>query len=283
MRKKASNAFEKNFFKLLNNAIFGKSMENLRGRVNVELIRGVGELRSATMRPLFKGFTIFNQDLVGVNYAHAAVTMVRPMQVGFAILELSKLYMTQFYYEVLKPFYGDRLRLAYTDTDSYILEIETQDIYEDMQGMKEHFDTSNYPPDHPIYSGNNKAVLGKFKDEMGGKIITSFVGLKPKMYALKVQGESDQVRAKGVKRAYVKKHFKHEIYLNCLKEKSRLRSKFNCIRSNKHQLRTITINKIGLCGFDNKRFILDDGITTVPHGHFCTQAPLEQLNSKTNQ
>jgi hypothetical protein len=141
-------------------------------------------------------------------------------------------------------------------------------MYADMQCLKEHFDTSNYPPSHPNHSLENKAVLGKFKDEVAGDIITSFVALKPKMYSLQIQGKKDEMRAKGIKKSFVQRNLRHELYLKCLNEKSRTKAAFNLIRSRKHQLHTIRVNKTALCAFDSKRYILEDGVQTLPHGHY---------------
>ena len=103
-----------------------------------------------------------------------------------AILDLSKLHMYSFFYDVLKPKYGEKVNLAYTDTDSFIRHTETEDIYTDFNNLQEHMDFSDYPPDHPNFNKANKKVLGKFKDEVNGKVISEFVGLKPKMYAFNI-------------------------------------------------------------------------------------------------
>ena len=103
-----------------------------------------------------------------------------------AILDLSKLHMYSFFYDVLKPKYGEKVNLAYTDTDSFIIHTETEDIYTDFNNLQEHMDFSDYPPDHPNFNKANKKVLGKFKDEVNGKVISEFVGLKPKMYAFNI-------------------------------------------------------------------------------------------------
>ena len=104
-----------------------------------------------------------------------------------AILDLSNLHVYRYYYDVLKPMYGEKVKLAYTDTDSFVIHIETQDLYEDLKQIEDYMDFSDYPTDHPNYNTTNTQVLGKFKDEMNGNIITEFIGLKPKMYAMKVE------------------------------------------------------------------------------------------------
>ena len=106
------------------------------------------------------------------------VTLCKPVYVGMSVLDLSKLLMFQFYYETLKPIYGGDVRLLYTDTDSLILEFQTEDLYADMGRNPDVYDTSNFPTNHPLYSEVNKKVVGKFKDELGGKLLKEFVGLR---------------------------------------------------------------------------------------------------------
>ena len=97
--------------------------------------------------------------------------------------------MYKFYYDVLKPIYGERIKLAYTDTDSFVIHIETEDLYKDLQQINSYMDFSDYPQNHCDYDNTNKKVLGKFKDEMNGNIITEFIALKPNMYAFHVEGQ----------------------------------------------------------------------------------------------
>ena len=106
------------------------------------------------------------------------VKLDKPVYVGMSVLDLSKTLMYQFFYNTLKARYEDRVRLLYTDTDSLILEFQPEDLYADMATMKEAYDTSNYPVDHPLYDATNKKVVGKFKGELGGKMLTEFVGLR---------------------------------------------------------------------------------------------------------
>jgi hypothetical protein len=131
------------------------------------------------------------------------------------------------------------------------------------------FDTSNYPDDgRQLKSDRNKRVLGKMKDEMGGEQVVSFVGLRPKMYSLRTVTDETKLTAKGVPRFFAKKHLKHELYLHTLKNQTITRAICNQIRSKSHKLSTIELNKVALSAFDNKRFILSDGISTVPYGHY---------------
>ena len=106
----------------------------------------------------------------------------KPIYLGAVILETSKLNMYQFWYDHLKNKYNNKVGLIYTDTDSFIIQVETDNIYKDMLENKNLYDFSEYPTNHPNYNIINKKVLGKFKNELKSKIITEFIGLKPKMY-----------------------------------------------------------------------------------------------------
>ena len=185
-RRESTSEFHKDLFKLMNNAVFGKTMENVREHVDFELVHDAKRYEKCVSSPTYKYQHYIHDQLVGIEKTKSVVKLNKPIYAEFAILELSKIHMYQFYYDVLKPKYGDKVRLAYTDTDSFVLYIETDDIYEDLKQLNEYMDFSDYPKDHPNYDATNKKVLGKFKDEMNGKIITEFIALKPKMYSYKV-------------------------------------------------------------------------------------------------
>ncbi|KAK3720534.1 hypothetical protein QZH41_001987 [Actinostola sp. cb2023] len=179
-RKQARNDFEKDFFKLMNNSVFGKTMENLRKRVSVRLVNTPKQLKKLTANPLFDYFRIFDENLVGVNMKKPTLYLNRPIYVGFCILDLSKVLMYDFHYHVIKQKYGNNATLLFTDTDSLCYNIQTEDIYEDMQQDHDLYDTSEYPRNHVLHSTVNKKVLGKMKDETHGLPIEEFV-----VYALK--------------------------------------------------------------------------------------------------
>ena len=217
LRKDATSEFEKDFYKLMNNAVFGKTMENVRRRLNVKLIRSEEEasrLRRSICKPTYKRSIVYDNDLVAVEFFKCKVVLNKPTYVGFSILELSKVLMYSFYYDTLKPRYGQNVRLCYTDTDSFILRYVTDDLYADMADMADQYDTSNYPEDHPLHSTTNKKVVGKFKDELGGRIMSEFVGLRSKMYAY--TGEESAKRAKGVKKSVVQDTLQFQTYKDCL-------------------------------------------------------------------
>ena len=183
-RKQAANDFEKYFFKLLNNAVFGKTIENLRNRVNIELVTTEKRLRKLTKVPSFDHFRIFTPEIAGENLKKATLHLNRPIYAGFAILKVSKVLMFDFYYNHIKAKYGSLAKLLFSDIDSLCLEVKTEDIYEDMASDGQLFDFSEYSTEHFLYNAENKKVIAKFKDETHGIPIEEFVGLRPKMYFL---------------------------------------------------------------------------------------------------
>jgi hypothetical protein len=270
-RKMVNNEFEKDVFKLMNNAVFGKTIENLRKRLIVQLVNNQSKARKLTSKPTFHAFRIFNEDLVAVHMLKQRLYLNRPIYVGFTILDVSKTLMYDFHYNYIKKKYGQCFKLLFTDTDSLCYNISTENIYEDMMRDKHLFDTSEYDPEHPLYSTENKKVLEKMKDETHGIAIQEFVGLKSKMYTLIYEEEGclkEKKTAKGIKKSVIKHHTKHEHYKQCLSDKTIHISTMNQIRSYDHQFYNITINKLGLSPFDDKRYILDDGTNSLHYGHW---------------
>ena len=253
-RKHAANDFEKDFYKLMNNSVFGKTMENLRKRVKVNLVNDKKRLTKLTAAPSFDYFRIFSEDLAAVNMKKTKLYLNRPIYVGFAILDLSKVLMYQFHYEYMKPKYDYKAKLLFTDTDSLCYEIKTDDVYQDMLQNIDLFDTSEYARDHPLYSPTNKKVLGKMKDETHGIPIQEFVGLRPKMYSILYMENDKQVEkktAKGIKKSVTKRKLRHANYKECLFEKKRTMTSMNQIRSQYHEIYSIKLNKIGLSPYDD--------------------------------
>ena len=270
-RKAAANAFEKDFFKLMNNSVFGKSFESIRRRILVELLTAEEKVRKRIASPTFESFRLFPNDLVAVHRRKTKLLLNKPIYVGFCVLELSKVIMYDFHYNFIKDFYGQRAKLLFTDTDSLTYEIQTDDLYDDMLQSLDFFDTSDYPSDHFLHSVKNKKVLGKFKDECNGNPVQEFVGLRSKMYSMWYEENGlikEKKTAKGVTKSVTKKKLKHHRYKECLLRRKILMSQMNQIRSKDHQLRTIYMNKIGLSPFDDKRYILANGCDTLAHGHY---------------
>ena len=272
LRTQAKNNFEKDFFKLMNNSVFGKTMENIRNRVNVKLVNTEERLKKLTAKPNLKSPPkIFSENLVSVHLKKTSLIMNKPVYLGMCILDLSKTIMYDFHYQYIKPKYGEKAKLLFTDTDSLMYEIETEDFYKDIsEDVKDRFDTSDYPENHPsgIPTGINKKVLGMFKDEAAGKIIKEFVGLRAKMYSFIMEDGKENKRCKGVKTQVVKNSITHEDYKTCLKTGKEQLRKQNILRSYEHEVYTEEVNKIALSAADDKRYILGDGIHTLAWGHY---------------
>ena len=167
-RKNARNDFEKDIFKLLNNAVFGKTMEDKRK--HFEIVSDERRFMKCVNNPSFKHSHIINENLVGVEKQKPKLKLDKPIFIGMSILDLSKKHMYKFYYDVMKPKYGDNIRMVYTDTDSFVFHTRTDDIYQDLQEINDEMDFSGYDKNHKCYDATNKKVLGKFKDECEGKI-----------------------------------------------------------------------------------------------------------------
>ena len=195
----AKSEFEKDFFKLMNNAVFGKTMENLHKHVDVKLVNKKKNMLKLSAKPNFKTFKIFNENLVAVEMQRVNILLNRPIYVGFTILDLSKYLMYDFYYNELKVMYGENVKLLFTDTDSLCILVKTKDMYEDMKQKSHLYDFSGYPVSHRCYDITNKKKIGVFKDECNSIPPSSYVGLRAKMYSLKYS-ENEKKAAKGVKK-----------------------------------------------------------------------------------
>ena len=182
------------------------------------------------------------------------------------ILELSKVLMYEFHYDYIKNKYGNNSRLLFTDTDSLMYEIKTEDVYEDFSNDKEMFDFSNYSTKSKYYDNSNKLVVGKIKDETTGVAIEEFVGLKPKMYSYLVNDNSEHKKAKGVNRNVVAT-ISHNEYKDVLLNKKCLRHSMNRIQSKDHRIGTYEINKISLSCFHDKIYIEKNGCDGLALGY----------------
>ena len=271
LRANAKNNFEKDFYKLMNNSVFGKTMENIRNRVNVKLVNTEEKARKLIAKPNYRSRKIFSENLISVHMKKTSLLMNKPVYLGACILDLSKTIMYEFHYNYIKPKYGDKAKLLFTDTDSLMYEIETEDFYKDIsKDVKDRFDTSNYPKNHPsgIATGINNKVLGMVKDEAGGKIIKEFVGLWAKLYSYKMHEGEESKKCKGVKRQVVATSITHEDYKTCLRTGKEQLRKQNILRSYDHEIYTEEVNKVALSAEDDKRYILSDGVHTLAWGHY---------------
>ena len=266
-RMNAKNAFEKDFFKLMNNSVFGKTMENIRKRVDVRLVTDKKKFLKLTSKPTYVSSKIFNENLVAVHKIKETLTLNRPAYVGMCILDLSKTLMRDFHYNYIKEKYGDKAKLLFTDTDSLTYEIEAKDVYKDFWNEKDKFDNSDYSEDSKYFDKTNKKVIGKFKDEAAGIPICEFIGLRSKMYSYMKDNQKGGKTAKGIKKNIIKKNITHENYKNTLFNAEQMIHKMKTIRSENHELGSYEINKVSLSCFDDKRYLNDDGVTSYAYGH----------------
>ena len=271
LRTAATNDFEKVFFKLMNNSVFGKTMENIRKHRNIKLVMTEEKYLRMVMKPNFKSGVLFGENLMGCEMGKIKVVMNKPVYLGQAILDLSKIVMYEFHYDYMVPKYGlEKLKLCYMDTDSLVYDIKTEDFYEDIANdVEARFDTSGYSKTEfrPLPIGLNKKVIGLMKDELGGKIITEFVALRPKLCSYKKLGGSEDKKCKGIKKCVVKKTLTFEDYKTCLfNDSTEYRSQL-MLRSAKHEVHTIKVNKVALNHDDDKRISKKDEISMFTRGH----------------
>ena len=272
-RKLSKNEFEKDLYKLMNNAVFGKTMENMRGRVKIDMYTDKKQYLTQVAKPQFLESKIYSEDLIAVKKTPKVVELNKPIYVGVATLDLSKLHMYGFHYDYIKPKYGEKATLLFTDTDSLCYKIETEDMYKDMSEDKHLFDMSDYSMDgYRSQDNTNKKVIGKFKDETSGVPIVEFCGLRSKMYSILLENDKEKMTGKGIKKSALKKYVKHQDYRRCLMSSfspdQRQLISFNNLRSVDHNIGLYRYTKVGLSCANDKQYLLDDGITSYSYGHY---------------
>ena len=276
-RAQSNHDFDKSFYKLKNNALFGKTMEDVRKRINYKLVTDEDKFVKLARSPFFHDRDIITNDIVGVHMWKSKVTLDKPVFVGQAVLDYSKLEMYHLFYKILSqcPLI-QQLHLVGGDTDSFFLTIATDmhitlpDVF---NNLAQHIDTSNYPPSHPLYSAVNKAKLGCFKDETAGQTLEEMILLRPKMYSMKFADSPSSIkRAKGISKHIVKK-MKHDAYREAFEDKKTTRVQMTILRSQHHTIQTTTFNKRALSAWEDKRCWLSEN-ASLPHGHVDSPVPL---------
>ena len=286
-RAVVKSTFEKNFFKLMNNSVFGKTMENVRNRVDVRIAttESKHDKLALEIRYLYK--KQISEDVAIVNMEKKEVILNKPICVGFCILDLSKVLMYDFHYNKIKAKYQNNAKLLFTDTDSLCYSIKTPNLYADMKENADLYDFSDYPEGHPLKDNRNKKVIGKMKDETEGVPIKEFVGLRSKMYSCLLAYEQANEHAKKKENVlsdeYAKKTAKgikksvemiHDDYKRCLFGESlsdqRQVVNMNLIRSINQQLYTVSVNKVGLSNLDDKSYYVS-ALESYRYGHYKTK------------
>ena len=268
LRKAAKNDFEKDLFKLMNNSVFGKTMENIRKHRDIKLVTTDKKRSKLVSEPNYHTINLISEDLSIIEMKKTKVKMNKPIYLGLSILEISKTLMYEFWYDYMKPKYNDNVKLCYMDTDSFIMNIKTNDFYKDISNdVENRFDTSNYEVNRPLPTGKNKKIIGLMKDELGGKIITEFVTLRRKSYSFLTDDRKEDKKAKGTKKCVIKRKIKFNDYKKCLfSDELILRSQQRFI-SKKHDVYTENGNKIALSNNDNKRIVSSNKISSYPYGY----------------
>ena len=271
LRTKGTTDFEKDFFKLMNNSVFGKTMENVRNRVDIRIVNDEKKWNKLSKKHNFKSATIFSENLVAVHMRRTFVKLRKPIYLGVCILDISKTLMYDRYYNGIKAAYGNRAELLFTDTDSLCYEATTEDFFKDSsKDVYEKFDTNNLGKNHPsgIPTGVNKKVIGMMKIETGAMQIEEFVGLRAKLYAYKIAEDGDEEKkCKGVKKAVIKKEITFDNYKECLFSGKKQWRGMNVFRSRLHEIYTERVVKVALSASDDKRIVSEDGIHTTAIEH----------------
>ena len=268
LRKLAKDDFENDLFKLMNNAVFGKTMENIRKHRDIKLVTTDKKRSKLVSEPNYHTINYISEDLSIIEMNKTKVKMNKPIYLGLSMLEISKILMYEFWYAYMKPKYNDNIKLCYMDTDSFAMNIKTEDFYKDNANhVEKRFDTSNYEVNRPLPTGKNKKVIGLMKDELGGKTITEFVTLRPKTYSYLINDCKEDKKAKGTKKWVIKRMIKFNDYKNCLLKDEVILKLQQRFISNKHNVYTENINKIALSNNDDKRIVSSDKITSYPYGY----------------
>ena len=274
LRSKARNDFELRLFKLFANSTFGKFIENVRKYVEVVLCHNEADLTKALSGADVSSMNIINSNLVTVMKKPDTILLNKPLAVGFAILELSKLFMYRSYYDVFVPHFGpENTSLCFSDTDSFLLKVKTNNLWNDLNELKDSFDFSKYPADHVLYDNSKANRLFYFKDELRGKAtITHFIGLRPKCYSMRILNLQENTVdtkkvCKGLKRVAIKRKLSFDDYKECLDSQRSVLRSFRNFNAKKHKIRTRFTRKVALSALDSKRFTLNCGYHTLALGN----------------
>ena len=251
--KHAKNDFEKDFYKLMNNALFGKTMENVRKLRDIKLVTTNKRRNQLVSEPNYHKTKWFSENLLAIEMKKTKLKINKPVYLGLSMSEISKTLMYEFWYDYMKPKYGDNIKLCYVDTDSFIMHIKTEDFYRDIASdVEKRFDTSNYECDRPLPTGKNKKVIGLMKDELGGKIMTECIALRPKTYLYLTDDCKEDRKAKGTKKCVIKRRLKFNDYKDCLLNNEIILKSQQRFKSEKHDVYTEEVNKIALSSNDDK-------------------------------
>ena len=236
LRKQAKNDFEKDFYKLMNNAVFGKTMENVKKHRDIKLVTTDKRRNQLVSEPNYHTKKWFSEKQLAIEMKNTKVKMNKPVYLDLSILETSKTLMYEFWYDYMKPKYGDNVKLYYIDTDSFIMHIKTEDFFKDIANdIEKRFDTSNYEINRPIPAGKNNKVIGLMKDELRGRTMTEFVVLRSKTYSYLTDDCKEDKKAKGTKKCVIKRRLKFIDYKYCLLNNEMIVKSQQKFKSERHE------------------------------------------------
>ena len=272
-RAAATNAFDKDYYKLKNNSLYGKTVENLKNRINIRLCNTVKKLATYASSPFFRKSVKIDDDFVSVFLNKEEICLDRPSYIGMAVLDLSKLRMYQLEYRDLEHYRQElscKINIIAGDTDSFFLQCEGVKINQLLLKMRTDglLDTSNYPIDHELFSREYENKLGLFKDEAKGRRYKEWIFLRPKCYSLKFDDDkekSEKLKAKGI--ILKDANLTHSSYKNVYLNNTVVRVDQRKIVSKNHQLFTERSKKKALQCLDNKRYWIGEN-TSLAYGHY---------------
>ena len=243
-------------------------MENIRKHRDIKLVTTDKERSKLVSEPNYHTINLISEDLSIIEMKTTKVKMNKPIYLGLSILEISKILMYEFWYDYMKPKYGNNIKLCYMDTDSFIMNIKTNDFYEDFANdVENRFDTSNYEVNRPLPMAKNKKVISLMKHKLGGKIIMEFVTFRPKTYSYLTDDGKEDKKAKGTKKCIIKKMIKFNDYKKCMFNDELILKSQQRFISKKHDVYTENINKITLSNNGDKRIVSSNKISSYPYGY----------------
>ena len=273
-RALSTNKFDKDFYKLKNNSLYGKTVENLKKRLNLRIVNNdETRLVTYTSSPYFRRSMKIDDNLIGVLLNKEEIVLDRPSYIGQTVLDLSKLRMYQLQYQDLEKYrqeFNCEIKIVAGDTDSFFLKCKNVDLDQLLKKMQDdgQLDTSNYPADHPLYSTTVENKLGLYKDEACGKRFKEWIFLRPKCYSLKYRNNKEVLKAKGVNvKGTTLKHKNYKVVYKYNLVQSIPQTRF--ITRN-HQLYTQKNTKVALKCLDDKR-IWTAKNRSVAYGHWSVK------------
>ena len=273
LRQQSKNDFDIALYKLLNNSLFGKTIQDNRKHLKVKIALNEYQCNKWIRKPIFEQFHILNENTTLMKLKKPSVKLDKPIYIGFSILDLTKYHMYLLHYNLFKKYYQQNIQLIYTDTDSYVYYIKTENVYDDLRDIFAGvMDFSNFSKDHELYDDKNNKALGYLKSEYGEKCVNEFIGIKSKSYSIIYDEESNKRTAKGLQKAVLKKFIKHNHYKKVIEENNVFVTNMTRFQSKSHEIHTIKTEKMIFMPMDDKRFILDNGIDTLPYGHYSIKS-----------